>query len=413
MQSDDDLQTTLSKWPFILGDVLLVATALAIAILGQWQLTNWQVAACVVSVALGAALFVLPYVVEFKVRVREEVDDRTGNLRILQRHLVSTQDQLEAVSDRIESIEASLTNLAHAQPDLSGPLEALEGQMDPLRTAQAEQSSQLAALAKQADALDKQVEALAKSLQSKSEAEAIEALRLDLAALKTDAAQLAVKAAESPVEVAESSVEVAESPVEVSEVSELVSPAEGSSEVPMSKKTRETRRRHTPEPRLLERAIDQKRDHASAAVSRIIESKKKEPPSEPQSENEAAAAPSVMLAEEAVKEDGLVEAQDMFADAVSSQADKRARIKKSDTAVIASVFIGIGNKPYLRGGGAGLNWARGMPMEFEEIGKWRWLAPADLEAPVEIQLYRNDEDPDSTGKYTLEPGQQLELSPVF
>ena len=33
MQSDDDLQTTLSKWPFILGDLLLVATALAIAIL--------------------------------------------------------------------------------------------------------------------------------------------------------------------------------------------------------------------------------------------------------------------------------------------------------------------------------------------------------------------------------------------
>ena len=201
--------------------------------------------------------------------------------------------------------------------------------------------------------------------------------------------------------------------MEVSEVSELVSPAEGSSEVPKPKKTREPRQRRTPEPRLLERAIDQKRDHASAAVSRIIESKKKEPPSEPQSENEAAAAPSVMLAEEAVKEDGLVEAQDMFADAVPSQADKRARIKKSDTAVIASVFIGIGNKPYLRGGGAGLNWARGMPMEFEEIGKWRWLAPADLEAPVEIQLYRNDEDPDSTGKYTLEPGQQLELSPVF
>lgn len=399
MQSDDDLQTTLSKWPFILGDVLLVATALAIAILGQWQLTNWQVAACVVSVALGAALFVLPYVVEFKVRVREEVDDRTGNLRILQRHLVSTQDQVEAVSDRIESIEASLTNLEHAQPDLSGPLEALEGQMDPLRTAQAEQSSQLAALAKQADALDKQVEALAKSLQSKSEAEAIEALRLDLAALKTDAAQLAVKAAESPVE--------------VSEVSELVSPAEGSSEVPKPKKTREPRQRRTPEPRLLERAIDQKRDHASAAVSRIIESKKKEPPSEPQSEDEAATAPPVKLAEEAVKEDGLLEAQDMFADAVPPQADKRARIKKSDTAVIASVFIGIGNKPYLRGGGAGLNWARGVAMEFEEIGKWRWLAPADLEAPVEIQLYRNDEDPDSTGKYTLEPGQQLELSPVF
>ena len=38
---------------------------------------------------------------------------------------------------------------------------------------------------------------------------------------------------------------------------------------------------------------------------------------------------------------------------------------------------------------------------------------AELKEPVELQLFRNDEDVDSTGKYTLEPGQQLDLSPVF
>jgi len=103
----------------------------------------------------------------------------------------------------------------------------------------------------------------------------------------------------------------------------------------------------------------------------------------------------------------------MFADAVPPQVAGRARTRKSDTAVIASVFIGIGNKPYVRGNGAGLNWERGVSMEFEEIGKWRWLAPADLEAPVELQLFRNDEDPDTAGTYTLEPGQQLDVSPVF
>ena len=53
MQSDDDLQTTLSKWPFILGDVILVATALAIAILGDWQLSTWQVVSCVISVLIS------------------------------------------------------------------------------------------------------------------------------------------------------------------------------------------------------------------------------------------------------------------------------------------------------------------------------------------------------------------------
>ena len=98
MQSDDDFQTTLSKWPFILGDVLLVATALAIAILGDWQLSTWQVVSCVISVALGAALFVLPYIIEFQVRLREEAEDRTANVRVLQRHIVSTQEQGEEVA---------------------------------------------------------------------------------------------------------------------------------------------------------------------------------------------------------------------------------------------------------------------------------------------------------------------------
>ena len=52
-------------------------------------------------------------------------------------------------------------------------------------------------------------------------------------------------------------------------------------------------------------------------------------------------------------------------------------------------------------------------MEFEEIGKWRWVAPADMEAPIELQVFRNDEDGDRKGRYTLKPGQKLEVSPVF
>ena len=162
MQSDDDFQTTLSKWPFILGDVLLVATALAISILGDWQLSNWQVASCVISVALGAALFVLPYIVEFQVRLREEAEDRTADLRILQRRIVSAQDQVEAMVERMESFEAGLSNLVHAQqPDAAVPAQALEQKIDPLNKEQAEQSAQLKVLAKQVEALAKSPDAKA------------------------------------------------------------------------------------------------------------------------------------------------------------------------------------------------------------------------------------------------------------
>ncbi|MDP4610193.1 MAG: hypothetical protein NWT02_03295, partial [Opitutales bacterium] len=65
MHSDDETQTTLSKWPFYLGDILLVAAALAIAILRDWDLSTGQIVACVGAVALGAGLFVLPFIVEF------------------------------------------------------------------------------------------------------------------------------------------------------------------------------------------------------------------------------------------------------------------------------------------------------------------------------------------------------------
>ena len=418
MQSDDDLQTTLSKWPFILGDVLLVATALAISILGDWQLSNWQVASCVISVALGAALFVLPYIVEFQVRLREEAEDRTADLRILQRRIVSTQDQVESMVERMESFEAGLSNLVHAQqPDAAMPAQALEQKIDPLNKEQAEQSAQLKALAKQ-------VEALAKSPDAKAD---------------TSSAQVV----ESPDPDMPAEEKVKEP--------EKVAPVEVTPDEPTTKKKRAPRKPRKPEPSLLQRAIEQKQDKSSEAVSRIIESKSKKSPAEaahadeptqgaPQPEIEKSAKvnkrkkpapqteelevkPEPPLDEEvpesqdgatiASPEDETAESEDMFGDVVPSPVKKRVRTKKSDSAVIASVFIGIGNKPFVRGSGAGLNWDKGIAMEFVEIGKWQWIPPAELKEPVELQLFRNDEDVDSTGKYTLEPGQQLDLSPVF
>jgi hypothetical protein len=82
------------------------------------------------------------------------------------------------------------------------------------------------------------------------------------------------------------------------------------------------------------------------------------------------------------------------------------------TSVVANVMIGIGNKPYLRGEGAGLSWDEGVPMNFIEIGKWAWT-PTRKNAALTVQVYRNDEEPDNGGKIEVKSGEEIEITPDF
>jgi len=411
MHPDDDSQTTLSKWPFILGDILLVAMALAIAMLSGWQLTDWQVGACVAAVALGAALFVLPYVVEFQVRVREEGEDRTAELRILEKHILSAGQALSEIDVRLRALESA--------------------------TAEGDQRNMALA-----DTTDQKLAQL--EVARASQEDAIQALQQHLKELPTEA------------------------PASPPEQKAPVPPQKTVAQIDRPK--RSARERHGPrESRLLQRAISGNGDHSSAAVSRIIQFKAKEqkaeelaepeestepeeselaepttpaeqqesgasvePPAaqsapveetvsaeKPKPASAAPAAPSPEAqAEDEADESGTANAlaeglETLLEEAEVSAPAPRTKVKKNDAVLTASVFIGIGNKPFLRGSGGGLSWEQGVAMEFQEIGKWQWVAPVDLEATLEVQIFRNDEDPDSSGRYTLEPGQKLAVSPVF
>jgi hypothetical protein len=107
------------------------------------------------------------------------------------------------------------------------------------------------------------------------------------------------------------------------------------------------------------------------------------------------------------------EGGDLFAGAVPFSVPSKEKIKKRDTALIVESLIGIGNKPYLRGSGGGLNWDTGVPMEFESIGKWRWVVSEDFEDAIEFQVMRNDADPDLTGKHRMVAGDKLSVQPQF
>ncbi len=83
------------------------------------------------------------------------------------------------------------------------------------------------------------------------------------------------------------------------------------------------------------------------------------------------------------------------------------------TRLIATAYIGIGNRLFIRGEGPGLSWDKGVPLQFVSIGKWRWETN-DATVPVRFKLYKNDElECAALGAQSLDPGYQQEVTAGF
>ncbi len=83
------------------------------------------------------------------------------------------------------------------------------------------------------------------------------------------------------------------------------------------------------------------------------------------------------------------------------------------TRLVASAYIGIGNKLYIRGDAPGLRRDKGTPLQFVSIGKWRWES-AELLFPATVRLYKNDQvECTALGPITLEPGHHHEVTAPF
>ena len=74
----------LSKLPFLIGDVLLIAAAIYVALFGQF-LGQWQYVAIISALAFGAWLFAWPFVLEFraatKIAEASALDDVTAKIQ--------------------------------------------------------------------------------------------------------------------------------------------------------------------------------------------------------------------------------------------------------------------------------------------------------------------------------------------
>lgn len=387
MKPEENSLLQIPKWPFYLGDLLLVATALAIAILGHWDLSIGEILACVLSVSLGAGLFVLPYLYEYRMRLKEETDDVAGTLRLL-------GHQMHRLESRLSEVE-SLGDNKEETMDLKAALAPIEKQLQPLigmEEKAGEAALQLSTLSTELGAIQKRVAIL----EERPEAPVITAAPTDPSPQRLPRTRRS-KQQENLLQRAIQEEKETELPA-VSRIIEAVPP-----------KTEKLVDSDNDES-VTEAILPEKRIKTPASV--VSETTQPTEPQREESSNEADKPAEVEAKRES--EETTSSPVDLFGESTDAPKTKRRKRQgKNQSVLTVDALIGIGNKPYLRGSGAGLSWDTGIQMDFQSIGKWEWAASDLLAEPIEIQVFCNDSEPDSAGKYTLRPGEKLTIHPKF
>lgn len=103
----------------------------------------------------------------------------------------------------------------------------------------------------------------------------------------------------------------------------------------------------------------------------------------------------------------------MLFDNLPESRESPVKPKKGDAVIVVNALIGIGNKPYLRGDGAGLSPDKGVPMDYIEIGKWRYVL-RDFDGELHYTILKNDEvPPNGESNFSISCGQKNELNLFF
>ncbi|MEO0054389.1 MAG: hypothetical protein RLZZ50_336 [Verrucomicrobiota bacterium] len=465
----------LNPMPFIVADATLLVVAALIGWMAPAPISPLSLAAIAVCVATGAVALLYPFVVNHARRQEEALQERTNQIEALARTVSASAEQISiAVSNLPAIAENSARQLKAAEQlpaALNTQLAALQGQLsaaaneenaglrqelDALRNAENAKLAQamdgliratadLARLeklaAQQSAALDQALAQLPRLVESLGQ-QAGEALSRETAAAvkalnaATTEGGNALASATAEARVAfDRSVRDAVTHLATQSISTPPFPAhqpnraivapepalQSPPPAPPAPAPAEVEPILTsePEPIIDDAGLDEPAaapaateiaedteavieesaetsdlDVGSAAVETVTPA---EPAPEPETEPEDAAPPA---------------SDEPEAEAAPTPAEP-ALSHDGYTRLIATAYIGIGNKLFIRGDGPGLRRDKGVPLQFVSIGKWRWES-AELLFPVKIRLYKNDQiECTALGEITLEPGHHHEVNAAF
>ncbi len=303
-------QTELSKWPYFLAYITLLAVAVTIVLIAPKPYSIEAMTGAIICALVGPFFLLAPFLIEYFSRLKLE------------------RNQLREASE--EQFANSLR--------LVGELEALQK----VFTRQAEQGAahvlgleglvpQLEKHSKHLDRLAKEFMQTAKSEKKAQTQESLDALAKDLAGVLKQ-----FKKIPSALE------------KQITELKEFETPPQ-------------------PDLEQLGKLLEKHSSRSAPQDDSRIESAAKEiSPSSPQPDFEF----DEKLELEAEIDSSLAEDED----GEGLEPSRTTLDDAGSISLIVNLLGGIGNTPYIRGEGVGLSWDQGVEMRFVEIGKWEWSA---------------------------------------
>lgn len=463
----------LPKLPFLIGDVVLIATAAVIAQRSAVPLAPAALLAIVACVAVGAVLAVLPFLVDYARRQDAALTDRQNSLEALARTTTAAAEQIGIaasgmhtigelvhknlkVADQLPHKLQEKINEFHQQRDEAAVAEneALTQEVNSLRSSEAEKLEAVSTrihktasdLAKAESALQTNLAALREAIDRLPDAIELAGTRAGTAVAQAGDEALAKILAEIDVRLAAAAGTLAAraslSPVpgKPARKSSLVS---SGGTAPSATQAADAPAR--PQTAIHGNPADSAQAGASPTTSEETPSDQppkteafaSTPPAPIESPTTPKPAPAPDPRKRARKEPfaapslpGLLDPDE--ADHITSAAEEATTVDGPEesethgsgelerslsadglTRLVVTAYIGIGNRLFVRGDGPGLSREKGVPLQFVSIGKWRWESP-DATVPVELRIFKNDQvECPSLGAITLEPGQQGEVTAAF
>jgi hypothetical protein len=412
----------LSKLPFIAGDLLLIATAVVIALRGPTPLTPFALLAIALCVIVGAVLLVIPFMADYARRADAELAERQDQIAALARTTSDSAEQLGIVASGLNGIsESSKHNLgaleklpAQLKTRIDDVTQQLAGSALAAHSSVKEDVARLEAAAEKITRLLARLETAAKlntDILATSEKDLSAALARATGQLDT----FISKTAKKTDSLAKKSPAPAPAPAEAPAPPEPT-PSPSTTPAPEPQPQPQPEPTPAPAPAVIAEPAPEVAITPPPAVEAPVAEAPSFTPAEPTADEVPVSpepvpeAPKPPRARKPKPEDDI---PDLGLTPDAPESGESSVTSDGFTRLIATAYIGIGNKLYVRGDGPGLSWDKGIPLQFVSIGKWRWETP-DATAPISAKLYKNDQiECTGLGTLTLEPGRQHEVNAGF
>ena len=102
----------LSKWPFLLSDVLLLGLAFLIVVQARLPLGPWEVVSCTLCVTVGAGCAALPFILEYRALLKLILADRLITVTSEIQKLGGLADQISSATSQWETVQESAAKTA-------------------------------------------------------------------------------------------------------------------------------------------------------------------------------------------------------------------------------------------------------------------------------------------------------------